>query len=72
MRQDCKRIAEEIRKDIIVCLSTGHIPLRRATVSKRTAKAREKLSGLDPSRFFFASGQLIRHLNIYVEVGRVA
>jgi hypothetical protein len=72
MRQDCKSLAEAIREDIIVCLSTGHIPLRKAAVSRRTAKAREKLSGLDPSRFFFASGRLIRHLNIYVEVGRVA
>jgi hypothetical protein len=72
MRQDCKKLAEAIRKDIIVCLSTGRIPLRKKAVSGRTREAREKLTGLDPSRFFFASGQLIRHLNIYVEVGRVA
>jgi hypothetical protein len=72
MRQDCKKLAEAIRKDIIVCLSTGRIPLRKKAVSGRTREAREKLIGLDPSRFFFASGQLIRHLNIYVEVGRAA
>jgi hypothetical protein len=70
VRQDCKRLAEAVRKDVIVCLSTGRIPLRRKAVSKRTKEAREKLAGLDPSRFFFASGQLVRHLNIYVEVGR--
>jgi hypothetical protein len=72
VRQDCKRLAEAIRDDVIVCLSTGRIPLRKAAVSKRTREAREKLAGLDPSRFFFASGQLIRHLNVYVEVGRDA
>jgi hypothetical protein len=72
VRQDCKRLAEAVRKDIIACLSDGHIPLRKQAVSDRTRKARAKLAGLDPSRFFFASGQLIRHLNIYVEVGRVA
>jgi hypothetical protein len=69
VRQDCKRLAKAIRDDIVVCLSTGRIPLRKKAVSKRTGDAREKLIGLDPSRFFFASGQLIRHLNIYVEVG---
>jgi hypothetical protein len=72
VRQDCKRLAEAIRKDIIVCLSTGRIPLSKQTVAKRTKEAREKLAGLDPYRFFFASGQLIWHLNIYVEVGRTA
>jgi hypothetical protein len=72
VRQDCKSLAEAIRDDIIVCLSTGRIPLRKKAVSERTKEAREKLSGLNPSRFFFASGQLIRHLNIYVEVGRAA
>jgi hypothetical protein len=70
VRQDCKSIAEAIRKDIIVCLSTGRIPLKKKAVSGRTREAREKLVGLDPSRFFFASGQLIRHLSMYVEVGR--
>jgi hypothetical protein len=69
VRQDCKRLAKAVRDDIVVCLSTGRIPLKKEAVSKRTEKAREKLIGLDPSRFFFASGQLIRHLNIYAEVG---
>jgi hypothetical protein len=70
VKQDCKRLAEAIRQDIVVCLSTGRIPLRKKAVSSRTREAREKFVGLDPSRFFFASGQLISHLNIYVEVGR--
>jgi hypothetical protein len=72
VKQDCERLAENIRQDIIGCLSTGHIPLSRQEVADRTSKARRKLIGFNPSRFFFASGQLIRHLNIYVEVGRAA
>jgi hypothetical protein len=72
VKQDCKRIAEAMRQDIVVCLSIGRIPLRKRSVSKKAAEAREKLVGLDPERFFFASGELIRHLNIYVEVGKVA
>jgi hypothetical protein len=70
IRQDCARLAEAIKKDIVVCLSTGHIPLAKKFVAKQTAEARAKLAGLDPSMFFFASGRLINHLNIYVEVGR--
>jgi hypothetical protein len=72
VKQDCIRIAEAIRNDIVVCLSTGRIPLSREAVSKRTKEDRQKLIGLHPSQFFFASGQLIRHLNIYVEIGRAA
>jgi hypothetical protein len=71
VKQDCKILAKAIRDDIVVCLSTGRIPLRKQEVSWRgTRQARAKLVGLNPSRFFFASGQLIRHLNIYVKVGR--
>jgi hypothetical protein len=69
IRQDCKRMAAAIRQDIIVCLSTGRIPLRKQSVSTQAQKRRAMLLNLDPKRFFFASGQLINHLNIYVEIG---
>jgi hypothetical protein len=72
IKRDCKDIAGEIRDDIAVCLENGHIRLSKKKVSKKTEEARAKLIGLNPSRFFFASGRLIRHLNIYVEVGRTA
>jgi hypothetical protein len=72
IKQDCKDIAKEIRDDIVVCLRTGRIPLSKKEVSEETRKVRTKLIGLNPTRFFFASGRLIKHLNIYVEVGRVA
>jgi hypothetical protein len=70
IRQDCARLAEDIKKDIGDCLSSGKIKLAKKFVAKQTAEARAKLAGLDPSMLFFASGRLINHLNIYVEVGR--
>jgi hypothetical protein len=73
IRQDCKMLAKAIRADIEVCLSTGRLPLRGkegARVSSRTRKLRGKLGGMiHADRLFYASGQLIRHLNIYVEIG---
>jgi len=75
IRQGCKRIAADIRHDIEVCLSTGKLPLRGregATVSRKTKKLRSELAGLNPSRLFYASGQLIRHLNVYIEIGEKA
>jgi hypothetical protein len=73
VKQNCKDLAKDIRDDVVVCLSTGRIPLRKQSVSIRgTRQARARLVGLHPTQFFFASGQLIKHLNIYVEVGRAA
>jgi len=72
IKQGCKSIAADIRHDIEVCLSTGKLPLRGregATVSRKTKKLRSELAGLDPARLFYASGQLIRHLNVFVEIG---
>jgi hypothetical protein len=69
VRQDCKNLAAKIRHDIEVCLSTSRIPLKKQTVSKTTQKRRAELVDLHPGQLFFASGQLIRHLNIYIEVG---
>jgi hypothetical protein len=72
IKHDCTVIAEKIRADIVRCLSTGRIPLRKQGVAEKTKKRREELLGLDSRRFFFASGQLIKHLSIYVEVGKDA
>jgi hypothetical protein len=72
-RQDCKMLAKKIRDDIEVCLRTGKLPLRgkeRAAISRRTKALRDELAGMvHADRLFFASGQLIRHLNVYVEIG---
>ena len=72
-KQGCRRLAKLIRHDIEVCLSTGQLPLRGkegAKISRSTGKLRDELGGMiHPNRLFYASGQLIRHLNIYVEIG---
>ena len=71
--QGCRKIAKEIRRDIEICLSTGRLPLRGhegARVSRRTRKIRSEIGGMiHADRLFYASGQLIRHLNIYIEIG---
>jgi len=73
IKQGCERMAADIRHDIVVCLSNGRLPLRGtrgATVLPRTQKQRAKLRGIvHPNRLFYASGQLIHALNIYVEIG---
>jgi hypothetical protein len=72
IHQDCKEMASDIRDDIVVCLSTGRIPLRgkeNPKASRRTRKIREKFPTLNSHQLFYASGQLIKHLNIYVEIG---
>jgi hypothetical protein len=75
VKQDCKSIANEIRRDIAACLSTGRIPLRGrqgSTISKWAKKRRDELVGMKSSNLlFYASGQLINHLNIFVKVGEV-
>jgi hypothetical protein len=67
-KKACADIAEEIRYDIINCLATGRIPLRRGRVSAATIKKRNEMLGLGGDRFFYASGQLIEHLKIFVEL----
>ena len=72
IKGEVKKVAKKIQDDIVRCLSTGQIPLRGregAQVSEATAKIRESMLGLDPNLFFFASGQLIHDLSIYVEIG---
>jgi len=73
VKETCKKIAADIRHDIEVCLSTGRIPLQGdqtgRTVSRATKKRRRKFVGLNPNRLFYASGQLIEHLNVYIEIG---
>jgi hypothetical protein len=71
-KNEASRVAEDIKRDIIVCLSTGRIPLRKQHVSPETAKVRARFTALDPNMFFFASGQLIEHLSLFVETRRGA
>jgi len=72
IKERCKAVAKEIRDDIVSCLYMGRIPMSgrpSATVSQYTARIRSRLDGMNhPNRLFFASGSLISHLNIHVEV----
>jgi hypothetical protein len=76
IKQGCKDVASKIREDIVRCLYSGIIPMSgRAspTVSKNTQKYRAALQGMrHPNRLFFASGELIRHLNVFVVIGKGA
>ena len=62
------RVARRIQDDIVDCLATGRIPLRKSKVSASTLEKRERLIGLGDDKFFYASGQLIRSLQVYVEL----
>jgi hypothetical protein len=71
VKRACAELARDIRNDIVVCLSTGRIPLN-FTPSARTLKRRREFVGFDSKHGFYASGSLIRHLNIYIELAKDA
>lgn len=60
-------IAKEIKDDIIACLSTGVIPIRHENQA-RTYRVRRSL-GLDDTQVFYASGQLVRSLKLFFNIG---
>jgi len=66
--QKVKQVSEAIQRDIIVCLSTGRIPLAKRSVSDETMRKRARISGMTGSKFFYASGQLIEHLRIFIHL----
>jgi hypothetical protein len=76
IQRRCEILATQIRFDIEACLRDGILQLSgRAgtTVASRTRKIRAELGGMiHPDRLFYASGQLIGHLNIFVEIGEKA
>jgi hypothetical protein len=67
-KAECARVAHDIQDDIVLCLANGRIPLTKQAVATSTVKTRERLVGLFGDRMFYASGQLIKHLKIYVEL----
>ena len=68
VRAECSRVADEIKNDIVRCLATSQIPLRKQSVSDRTKAVRETMPELDAKVFFYASGKLIRSLSVFVEL----
>jgi hypothetical protein len=64
----CTDVAHAIQDDVVQCLASGRIPLRKGEVAESTKRLREQFIGLDSVKFFYASGQLIRHLNVFVSL----
>ena len=62
-----EELADKIKKDIIRALEVGEIPLG-CSLSEGTLKAR-KLAGIASTETFFAMGDLIEHINLYVRIG---
>lgn len=60
-------LAEIIKDDIIRALGNGEIPLR-STMSAGTKKKRIQ-AGYEPEPLFFAMGDLIEHIQLYVKIG---
>jgi hypothetical protein len=61
-----EQLREDIRQEIIGCLSTGRIPLQHRN-SEVTRKARARI-GLAAQPVFFASGQLVNDIQIDVRM----
>jgi hypothetical protein len=66
IKENCDELAEAIRANIIACLRYGVLVRRRA--SDATMRTRRRFRGLHPDQLFYASGRLIEHLNIFVEI----
>jgi hypothetical protein len=70
LRKALERFSREIRQDIILCLSTGLVPLRfslaQATINKRLSL------GLKGDSAFYATSWLINQLEVHVVLGDAA
>ena len=60
-------LAEIIKEDIIRALGNGEIPLNH-TMSSSTRKKRIQ-AGYDSEPLFYAMGDLIEHIQLYVKIG---
>lgn len=60
-------LAELIKDDIIKSLASGEIPLL-GSLSSRTRKERKRV-GYDEEPLFYAMGDLIEHIQIFVKIG---
>jgi hypothetical protein len=59
-------LAEDIRRDIISCLAKGELTRQAADATKAE---RARLQGMKSfTTLFYASGRLIEHLNVYINI----
>ena len=65
--QKSPELAEIIKRDIISCLETGQIPLncRHTALTKK----HRIWAGYDPDTVFYAMGDLIEHIQLFVRIG---
>ena len=62
-----ERLAERIKDDIIRALANGEIPLNHS-LSPKTQRERVRV-GYEPEPLFYAMGDLIQHIQLYVKIG---
>lgn len=70
MKAELDSIGKDIREQIITALSTGALSLRKESVTPETERRKAALGFTNPSAVFYASGQLIEHLSIYIALDK--
>jgi len=68
-KEKLKTLGDRIRDDIIECMSMGILTLR-PYVKDSTMEKRMRFTNFDAMHMFYASGNLIRHLNIYISLDK--
>lgn len=61
-------LAKIVKSDIIKTIETGELPCQMFSVSLETAKKRKR-AGLEIEPRFAATNQLIRHIQLFVDIG---
>lgn len=61
-------LADIIKEDIIRCLENGQIPLNHTANQPETVRKRLE-AGYSPDQIFFALGDLINHIQLFVKIG---
>ena len=61
-------LADKIKEDIIRCLENGQIPLNHTTNMPSTIRRRLE-AGYSDDQVFYAFGDLINHIQLFVKIG---
>lgn len=64
-KQTFSELARRTKRDIVSCLSSGKIPLRKNGLSPSTIRTRARL-GIDSTQVFYATGRLISSIQVSV------
>lgn len=63
-----EELADLIKEDIIRCLENGQIPLKHTNTSS-TLKKRHQSGYTDDEQVFYAMGDLINHIQLFIKIG---